>query len=191
MIGIGAGNRARGDPATGAARAARRLVEQQSEQRARGLPQQQPSEQSQQQCRLSGGAPAHILCGASFPTGPLPKGAFGLSAGRRARRSPMSDVLPGNAHRLRLVGRGQGRLMRWRGIVPSARGSAMAERRRRQAYIEDRARPGFAPAAPAPRPYSFVSRIQPPNRRPISATIRPACSYWPSDSQPHCCVSRR
>jgi len=46
------------------------------------------------------------------------------------------------------------------------------------------------PAAPHP-PAVPAWRIHPPSSRPISATIRLACSYWPSDSQRQRCARRR
>ena len=145
-------------------RVARRLLEQQSGQRARGQPQRQSSEQPERQQRLSGVVrcphPPSVL---QIPTGPADHGwSDAVEGWWMARARPVRTLWPP-------FGRGVGRI--------SKRGAARACREA-----------GLA----APHPCSRAAwRSQPPSRRPISATMRLTCSYWPSESQRQWWARRR
>jgi hypothetical protein len=73
----------------------------------------------------------------------------------------------------------------WRGCVPTARHS-------RRAKIPTRGLPGrHTTGSEAPHPCYLALRIQPPSKRPISATIPLTCAYWPLLSQRQWWASRR
>ena len=145
--------------------AARRRLVQRSGQRALGLPRlEQP------------GLPVRLhrfSCVVFVPHLPSPPwhGASGVERAGRVHRD--ACLLPALSADYGL--RAEARRGRWRGPVPSARrGSAAAS----GAY-QTGAPAGLAPPAPRPplRGSACSLRSQPPNRRPISATLLPACAY--------------